>query len=96
MTADDVRYVKPNPELYHAAVEALDVAPDEAIAIEDSHNGMLAARGAGLFCVVCPNELTRNQSFELAHLRVDSLAQIPLSELLRLLASRRASHEGAG
>ena len=41
--ADDVRQVKPDPELYLAAVEALGVAATEAIALEDSPNGILAA-----------------------------------------------------
>lgn len=49
---------KPAPDLYLAACAGLGVRPDEAIAFEDSRNGMLAAQAAGMRCVVVPNELT--------------------------------------
>ena len=49
---------KPDPALYLAALEALGVHPQEAIALEDSPNGILAAKRAGLFCVAVPNPLT--------------------------------------
>lgn len=96
-TADDVPRVKPDPALYRLAVERLGVPPEAAIAIEDSHNGMLAATGAGLICVVCPNEITRGQDFTGAHLRLDSLADMPLAELLQLLGrGPRATLDAAG
>jgi HAD superfamily hydrolase (TIGR01509 family) len=81
-TSDDVRQVKPDPELYLSALTALGVAGDEAIALEDSPNGVLAAKRAGLFCVAVPNALTRRLSFEHADLTVGSLADLPLATLL--------------
>jgi HAD superfamily hydrolase (TIGR01509 family) len=96
-TADDVPRVKPDPALYRLAAERLGVGPGVAIAIEDSHNGMLAATGAGMTCVVCPNEITRGQDFTGAHLRLDSLAGLPLPRLLDLLErGPRASLDAAG
>src|SRR5882724_3207634 len=59
---DDVSHPKPDPALYQAALEALGVEPQEAIALEDSPNGILAAKRAGLFCVAVPNPLTRQLS----------------------------------
>lgn len=61
---DDVSEVKPNPELYIKAVEALGVLPEEALAIEDSVNGSMAAIEAGLITVVVPNEVTKFLEFD--------------------------------
>ncbi|MBV9865390.1 MAG: HAD family hydrolase [Abitibacteriaceae bacterium] len=83
-SADDVERGKPDPALYLAAVQTLGVAPTEAIALEDSPNGVLAAKRAGLFCVAVPNAITRELSFDLADLQVASLAELPLEQLLSL------------
>lgn len=81
-SADDVSLVKPDPELYLAALAALDVAPGAAIALEDSPNGLLAAKRAGMFCVAVPNPLTSQLPLDQADLRLDSLADLPLEDLL--------------
>jgi HAD superfamily hydrolase (TIGR01509 family) len=82
---DDVRLTKPDPQLYALAVSRLEVAPGEAVAIEDSPNGILAAKRAGLHCLAVPNELTRQLSLEQADLCVESLAEFPLENLLAAL-----------
>ncbi|HLI72149.1 MAG TPA: HAD family hydrolase [Ktedonobacteraceae bacterium] len=79
---DEVAYTKPYPDLYLSALEKLGVQAEQAIAFEDSLNGMLAARSAGVFCVVVPNFLTRHLSFDQADLQVTSLADISLDELI--------------
>jgi HAD superfamily hydrolase (TIGR01509 family) len=80
--ADDVERAKPDPGLYLSALRALDVSADEALALEDSPNGITAAQAAGIFCVVIPNPLTRQLSTAAADLRLDTLADTPLEELL--------------
>jgi HAD superfamily hydrolase (TIGR01509 family) len=87
-TSDDVTRTKPDPELYLAAVEALGVRPDQAVAFEDSENGVKAARAAGLYCVAVPAELTMGMDFSLADVRLGSMAEMPLEELLRQLGGR--------
>ena len=82
---DDVRCAKPDPELYLAAAGCLGVPPEQAVAFEDSVHGLLAARQAGLFCVAVPNDMTRGLDFSLAHLRLASLAEMPLEELISRL-----------
>ncbi|WEG12152.1 HAD family hydrolase [Pullulanibacillus sp. KACC 23026] len=62
--ANDVTEVKPNPELFLKACEGVGVKPSEAIAFEDSYHGAVAAKRAGLYCVVIPNEVTRELTFE--------------------------------
>jgi HAD superfamily hydrolase (TIGR01509 family) len=86
--ADDVRVVKPDPELYLAAIAALGVAPNEAVAIEDSPNGILAAKRAGLLCLAVPNPITRQLPLDLADVRVDSLVDLPLARLLEVLGAQ--------
>ena len=54
----DAMRAKPNPHLYEAALEVLDVPASAAFAIEDSPNGIRAAKGAGLACLCVPNEAT--------------------------------------
>lgn len=73
---------KPAPDLYVAACAGLGVPADEAIAFEDSRNGMLAAQAAGMRCVVVPNELTVAMDLEGADHRFESLSAIRLRELI--------------
>jgi HAD superfamily hydrolase (TIGR01509 family) len=82
LTADDVERVKPAPDLYLAAVAALGVRPDEAIALEDAPNGLLSAKRAGLVAVAVPNPLTGQLPLDHADLRLISLADMPLEELI--------------
>jgi HAD superfamily hydrolase (TIGR01509 family) len=79
---DDVPRVKPDPALYRAVVETFALQPSQAIALEDSPNGIAAAKRAGLFCVAVPNPLTRQLSLAHADLLVSSLADVPLLQLL--------------
>ena len=79
---DDVDNIKPDPELYLTAVAHLGVSPHNALAIEDSPNGITAAKRAGLFCVVVPNQMTRELPIDHADLRLETLTDIPFGALL--------------
>ncbi|MBL8673296.1 MAG: HAD family hydrolase [Rhodospirillales bacterium] len=80
---DEVERVKPAPDLYHLALDRLGVDPRAAIAIEDSPNGVAAAKAAGLFCIAVPNPMTADLDLSAADIRVDSLAGLDLAEALR-------------
>ena len=54
MTSDDVEHPKPAPDLYLLACERLGVAPEDALALEDSSSGVTAAKAAGLTCIAVP------------------------------------------
>lgn len=84
--ADHVENPKPAPDLYLSALRALDVAPREAVAFEDSPHGVRAARAAGIYCVAIPSTLTRGLDFSDANLRVDSLDELAVERLLELTA----------
>ena len=84
-TSDYVEHVKPDPSLYLETAKCLGVKPEECIAFEDSANGALAAKRAGMKCVTVPNSVTKGLEFcEVDH-RVESMAQMELKELLVLL-----------
>jgi beta-phosphoglucomutase-like phosphatase (HAD superfamily) len=59
--------------------------PEEAIVFEDSPNGVLAANRAGIFCVAVPNAMTRGLPLDHADMRLESLADLSLGELLQQL-----------
>ncbi len=80
--SDDVGTTKPDPAAYLAALDALGVTAQQAVALEDSPNGVRAAKRAGLYCVAVPNSMTRDLVFDQADLQVDSLADLSLDELL--------------
>lgn len=89
LARDDVSQVKPNPELYLSVLVELAVRAEEAFVIEDSPIGVTAAQRAGLFCVVVPNELTARMSLDHADIRLESLADIRLEELMAEVEARR-------
>jgi HAD superfamily hydrolase (TIGR01509 family) len=76
---------KPHPDLYLHACQSLDVDPAEAVAFEDSLNGVAAAKAAGLWCVAVPHALTAGLDLSAADLEVDSLASLSLARLRALV-----------
>lgn len=81
-TRDLVVKVKPDPEIYRKVLEKFGMAGNAAIAFEDSPNGALAAKRAGLNCVIVPTELTKHLEFESYDIRLNSLKEMELHELL--------------
>ena len=79
---DQVRAKKPAPDIYRLALQHLGVEADRAIAFEDSHNGLLAATGAGLRTVVTPTYWTEDHDFAGAAMRLPHLGdrQRPLAD----------------
>jgi HAD superfamily hydrolase (TIGR01509 family) len=53
VTSDDAAF-KPAPDIYLLACERLGVAPEDALALEDSASGIAAAKAAGLTCIAVP------------------------------------------
>lgn len=59
LTKDDVKYGKPDPEIYLKAIDALGLQPKECLVIEDSVNGIRAAQRAGIPVFAVTNSVTR-------------------------------------
>ena len=73
---DAVKAKKPAPDVYLLALAGLGLDPAGCVAVEDSLNGLVAARAAGLFTVVTPSRFSAGED----------LARRPTSQLLRRLA----------
>jgi HAD superfamily hydrolase (TIGR01509 family) len=82
---DDVERAKPFPDLYLAVCACLGVEPERAVALEDSANGIAAAKAAGLRCVAVPNPMTVDLDLSAADLRLASLADLSVADLLERL-----------
>jgi putative hydrolase of the HAD superfamily len=80
-TREDVENVKPFPDLFVAARDALGVSSDEAVIFEDSLNGVKAGRAAGIFTIAVPNSITMHTDLSSANLVVSSLTELTLESI---------------
>ena len=94
LAGDVVAHKKPAPDIYQLAIERLGIAPESALAIEDSRNGLLAAVGAGLRCLITVNGYTEHEDASEAVLVVSSLGD-PGGEATTVLANRSAARPGS-
>ena len=84
-TSDDVERTKPDPTLYQLALHSLEIEPKETFVLEDSPNGITAAKRAGIYTVAVPNLLTASLKLDHADLLLDSLSQMPLADLIEVV-----------
>jgi HAD superfamily hydrolase (TIGR01509 family) len=89
---DIVPAKKPDPAIYTLAMDRLGIGPGDAIVIEDSRNGLLAAVGAGLRCVVTVSSYTAEEDMSEATLVITSLGDTV--DPARVLANRGAGEPG--
>jgi HAD superfamily hydrolase (TIGR01509 family) len=90
---DVVPAKKPDPAIYLLTSEQLGLDPADTLVVEDSRNGLLAAVGAGLRCVVTVNDYTRGEDFAEAVLVVSELGD-PDRPPIEVLANRGAAEPG--
>lgn len=93
LAGDVVAHKKPAPDIYLMAREQLSLPASEVLVIEDSRNGLLAAVGAGLRCVMTVNGYTEEEDSSEATLVVSSLGD-PDGERTRVIANRSAALPG--
>ena len=79
---DVVAAKKPAPDIYRWVLDRLALPASACLAIEDSENGLRAALGAGLRCLVTLGEYTRRQDFSGATAMLESLDQLPAKAIL--------------
>jgi HAD superfamily hydrolase (TIGR01509 family) len=77
LAGDIVSKKKPDPEIYNLAKERLGLPGGECVVIEDSRNGLLAAKGAGMRCVVTMSAYTKGEDFSEADRVVADLGDPP-------------------
>lgn len=82
LTCDDVRHGKPHPEVYEKAAARFGHSPGQMAVLEDSPNGLRAAKGARARCIVVPHALVPVNELTAADAIVGSLAEAQLHDLL--------------
>jgi len=75
VASDDAPERKPDPSAHRLALERLGLQGSAAPAVEDSANGLRAAKAAGLACVVVVNDYTREQDFDDADLVLEGFGR---------------------
>ncbi|NQS91713.1 MAG: HAD-IA family hydrolase [Chloroflexi bacterium] len=84
---DEVDEAKPNPALYHLGLKKMNIKPEKVLVFEDSPNGVLAAKRAGLFCIAVPNGITIQLPYfpngGKPDLILKSLEEFPWDEFMR-------------
>ncbi len=82
-SGDEVKQGKPAPDIFVLAASRLGVDPRYCLVIEDTLNGIRAAKAAGMYCLSIPCEATRHQDHSLADFRLSSLEELDLKPLTR-------------
>ncbi len=77
LTGDDVEHLKPAPDIYLLALSLSGFSAEEAVAVEDSRTGSLAAKAAGIDCIGYRNPTSGDQDLSACFRRADRLTQIP-------------------
>jgi HAD superfamily hydrolase (TIGR01509 family) len=72
ISGDEVENSKPEPDIFLCAADRLSVTPEECVVIEDSTNGVIAAKKAGMCCIGYKNLNSANQDISLADYVFDS------------------------
>ncbi|MBI3991019.1 MAG: HAD-IA family hydrolase [Candidatus Omnitrophica bacterium] len=75
LAGDVVKQKKPSPEIYLLAAERLKVNPAECAVIEDTLNGLKAAKSAGMKCIITRSEYSEKEDLKEADLVVNGLGE---------------------
>jgi beta-phosphoglucomutase family hydrolase len=76
VTGDEIKNLKPAPDIFLEAAKRLNTRPSECIVIEDAASGLQAGKAAGMRVIVVPNEFTAKADFNDADLKVESLENV--------------------
>jgi HAD superfamily hydrolase (TIGR01509 family) len=84
---------KPDPEIYNLCSEKLNINPKNCMVIEDSRNGLIAAKAADFNCLITTNDYTADEDFAEADIMVNELGdepniQITIDDLILLINNK--------
>ena len=82
LSGADLKASKPHPEIFIKATEASGFLKENCLVIEDSTNGISAAKSAGLFCVGFNSANSKNQNYTNADMIIESFKEIKYSKII--------------
>lgn len=82
-SGDEVPHGKPAPDVYLLAAKRLGVEPFNCLVIEDTANGVKAAKAANMSCIAIACETTRHEDHSHADLRLDTMAEFDVESWYR-------------
>lgn len=85
LSGADLKASKPHPEIFIKAAEASGYKKSECIVIEDSTNGIVAAKSAGIYCVGFKSPHSKNQDYSKADLLIDSFNEIAYRKISNII-----------
>lgn len=83
VTADDVKQVKPHPDIYLKVIEKSKMKASELLVFEDSANGLIAANKANIKTVVITNKVTEQSEFKDYYKKYKTLEDFDLKEIVK-------------
>ncbi|MGH4051566.1 MAG: HAD family hydrolase [Clostridium sp.] len=86
VTGDYVQRSKPEPDIFLFALKKLGVSADNCIVIEDSHNGVRAAKKAGMKCVGINSGVAGSQDISMADLVINIFKEVDYIKLSKTFA----------
>ena len=93
LAGDIVTRKKPDPEIYNLCIEELNINPQNCMVIEDSRNGLMAAKAANFNCLITTNGYTADEDFTEADIIVYELGdepdiQITIDDIILLIENK--------
>lgn len=80
-SGENVNDGKPAPDLFLKISKELNIKPENIVVIEDSHNGVKAAKNAEMNCIGFSNKNSGNQDLSIADLIIDDFSQLSKEKL---------------
>ncbi len=84
LSGEDYEFSKPNPAIYIEAAAKSGYAKEECIVIEDSNNGIKAAKGAGIYCIGYESGLSIAQDTSEADMIITDFSQLDSDKIKAL------------
>ncbi|MEL4307282.1 HAD family hydrolase [Joostella sp. CR20] len=84
VSGDDVERSKPNPDIFLKVAEKYNISPNNFIVVEDSYNGVTAAKAAGMMCVGYVNSNSGNQDLSAADMIINDFAELNIDKIKEL------------
>jgi HAD superfamily hydrolase (TIGR01509 family) len=93
LAGDMVSRKKPDPEIYNLCINRLNINPKNCVVVEDSRNGLIAAKAAHFNCLITTNGYTVDEDFGEADMLIDELGDEPnikvtINELIQLVKNK--------